>query len=133
MSQSDYLKFKRIQTQLKDSSFNPVLSNQDYIDFKQYSIETTVQNTGKLYNELSPSNTNIVFGMNKKLTNCPTFIVCNDTNTRPNRVPMSDMYFTPKYVRSYIKQPTYKKSSCNCILNSAYTNEYLCKCKKSFY
>jgi hypothetical protein len=115
MSQSDYLKFKRIQTQLKDSLFNPVLSNQDYIDFKQYSIETTIQNTGKLYNELSQSNTNIIFGMNKTITNCPTFIVCTDTNTRPNRSPMSEIYFTPKYVRSYVKHPTYTKTSCNCI------------------
>lgn len=107
MSQSDYLKYKRVATLLKIDKLSPVLSNQQYTDFKQYSIESTITNTHTLFNELLIPNTNIIFNMQKNISNCPTFPVCNNTNTRSHRVPMNDIYFTPKPVPLYVKQPRY--------------------------
>jgi hypothetical protein len=132
MSQSDYIKYKRVATQLKLDKLNSVLSNIQYTDFKQYSIENTIINTDTLFNELLVPNTNIIFNMQKNITSCPTFPICINTHTRSYRLPMGEIYFTPKPVPLYIKHPSYEKTPCNCLLNSKHTNENLCKCKTSF-
>lgn len=115
MSQSDYLKYKRISTQLKIDKLANVLSNQQYTDFKQYSIENTVSNTTTLFNELLIPNTNIIFNMQKNISSCPTFPICLNTNTRAYRVPMKEIYFTPRPVSMYVKHPSNEKNDCNCI------------------
>jgi len=100
MSQSDYIKFKRISTKLAVDNklvYNkqpPVFAVGDYIDFKQYYLENTVMNTSPTYNYIVPTGHQIIFNMDKVVSSCPTFI-CSNTNRRPNRVPMSASYFTP--------------------------------------
>jgi hypothetical protein len=127
MSQSDLLKHKRIGTILKMNKLDAIFTNQDYIDFKQYKIENSIENTTTLTTQLVPSGYNLIFGIEKKISECPSFIVCSGTEERPNRVPMSDFYFTPKYIRKYVKQPTTAKSACDCLPNSV--NNNICGCK----
>ena len=58
MSQSDYIKYKRVGSILKleanptERQLLPVLSGQEYIDYKQYNIETNVVNAITLYKQL---------------------------------------------------------------------------------
>ena len=98
MSQSDYLKHKRVGIQLRiDSSWNnlsPVLTTQQYIDYTQYALENSIRNTDPYASPFYGKYNNI-FGMNKITTSCPTFITCSGTNVRPNRVPLSTVYFSP--------------------------------------
>ncbi len=87
MSQSDYLKFKKTSRLLKDQAdFDPVLLPSDYIAGKDFNLETTVQNTKQINNQLTPSGKQIVFGMERTTGgNCPTFLLCRGTNARVNR------------------------------------------------
>lgn len=130
MSQSDYIKYKKTSTVLKElKKFEPVLSNENYIHFKQYNAVNNIINTETLLNELKPNNMNIVFNMQIKTTNCPSYSQCNALIT--NRIPMKDIYFTPKPMKKYVKQQAYYKTACNCMLNSVHTSENKCKCKLS--
>lgn len=132
MSQGDYIRYKRISTELtNESSFPPVLTEQDYINYKQYSIENTIVSTKPDY-RIPSFGTQIIFDMNKKVNFCPPFITCTNTNMRPNRVPMSTVYFTPQYVTKYVKHPTYEKTGCDCIQNSVNTDKNICKCKTKY-
>lgn len=129
MSQSDYIKFKKTATKL--SVDNRFLGNKEpavfdagnYTDFKQFNIENTILNTSPTYNYIKPSGHQIVFNMDKVVTSCPTFLTCNETNTRPNRVPMSASYFTP------IPQPL------NWLQENALKNKRFldCGCKSAIY
>ena len=90
-------------------------------------------NTKLTYNQLCQPGYNKIFNMEKKITNCPTFTICANTNVRPNRVPMSQIYFTPHCISTplYVKQPANAKTACKCILNSVNTLSNICKCKIS--
>ena len=134
MSQSDYLKYKRVSTALKIDGNDklPVFDSQNYVNYKQYALENTIDNTSVLYNRITPANRRVVFNMDKNATNCPTFIVCRNTNSRPNRVPLSTVYFTPTPMPRTIldtKAANNLKTECRCVLNSKYTNRYLCSCR----
>jgi len=133
MSQSDYLKYKKMSTLLKYDKIPPVMSQQYYIDCKQYQIETTIPDTKMIENSLLPEGSTLIFDMLKVVSSCPTFPTCTGTNARTNRVPMSSVYFTPKYVQKYVKQRSYEKNACDCILNSVYTKTNVCACKTKFY
>ena len=133
MSQSDYLKHKRIATELKINELTPVLNSGDYTNYKQFSIENSIVNTKLQYEEIVPTGYKKIFGIVKKVSSCPTFITCTGTHARSNRVAMSTVYFTPKYVPTYVKHPTYEKTPCYCKLSSKTTDDYLCKCKKRHY
>jgi hypothetical protein len=101
MSQSDYIKYKKTSTKLRidNSSVHnkepPVFVSSDYTDFKQYHLENTINNTSPTFNYIVQDGRHLVFGMDKMVSNCPTFIDCMNTNLRANRVPMSDSRFTP--------------------------------------
>jgi len=147
MSQSDYIKYKKVNTVLQldaSSNFLPVLNSQDYSDYKEFVLENTIANSKTIYRRITPSTTQVVLNMekNKSLvqnmgtskTNCPSFLMCNNTNTRPYRVNMSDVYFTPtpqplSWMQT--KNSSWKKTGCKCILNSAKTNANICSCKTS--
>jgi hypothetical protein len=95
MSQSDYIMRKKTSTKLAGISKNPidagdfpqVFSSQDYTGFYQYQLTNTIVNTKTTPNELVAPNHQIVFNMEvSSANNCPSFIVCNNTNTRQNRV-----------------------------------------------
>jgi hypothetical protein len=145
MAQSDYIKYKRISTDLRiDTSFNklaPVLGSQQYIDYLQYSIENKISTKKTVYNKLDVSGEQVVFGMEKKVTNCPSFITCINTNTRPNRVLNTSLIYnttnssalpfvTPQPLSiKATKNAARLQTSCKCKLNSKYTNKNICSCK----
>jgi hypothetical protein len=136
MSQSDYLKYKRLSVELRvDSSYNkmpPVFESHKYLDYKQYVLENTIVNTKTIYNRITPSGEQIVFNMNKKSTNCPSFLVCSNTQKRPNRVPLSQSYYVPTPLPLNVNQTKNaknQKNACKCKLNSINTDRYICSCK----
>ena len=88
MSQSDYLHHKKISLELKSQNkLSPVLSGMNYTLYKQYSLEKNIKNTSKLYNQLVPTGTQVIFDIiSTNSDNCPEFILCKNTNTRPNRI-----------------------------------------------
>lgn len=141
MSQSDYIKFKKISTQLSvdnstaqnnviNSQNAPVLESQNYTDFVEYALENKIANTKIIYHQITPPGKRIVMDMEKTITHCPSFIVCNGTNTRPNRRPMSQGYNNATPIPLSIKKTknvSNQKNGCICAQNSAkYTNS--CKC-----
>ena len=88
MSQSDYIRYKKTSNQLKEvKKLDQILESQDYITFKQYTLESTVINTSPKFNQFTLPGNRIVFGMERKISNCPitNFAICNRTNLRPNR------------------------------------------------
>ena len=89
MSQSDYIKYKRVSTELKKLSELPsVMEARQYTDFKEFSLENTITNDKTQYNKLFPENSINVFGMEKLYAaNCATFALCHNTNSRANRKP----------------------------------------------
>jgi hypothetical protein len=144
MSQSDYIKYKRVSTQLYlDASRNqlPVFTAQNYLDYEQFQIQNTVKNTLNNYSLLTPSGEQIVFDMEKRVSNCPTFKICTDTNKRPNRVLAKQFYSTSRNLPStkdlplnwrIKKNASNLKNECNCSLNSINTLKYVCRCKTTF-
>jgi hypothetical protein len=145
MSQSDYIKYKKINTVLSvdaSTNFLPVLNSQDYSDYKEFVLENTIQNSKTIFGRITPSISQVVLGMDKKktlvqnmgttLTNCPSFLLCNNTNKRLNRVPLSTVYSNPtpqplNWMQT--KNASWQKSACKCILNSRRTNTNICSCK----
>jgi len=119
MSQSDYLRYKKLSNTLKIDSARayPVLNSDNYVKYKQYSLENTITNTKPTYNKLCPSGKKVIFDMEKKIDSCPSFLVCANTQSRPNRIPMMDSYSKP------IPQPLTIKDT---------KNGDLCNCKASF-
>ena len=89
MSQSDYIKYKRLSVELKKLSELPsVIEARQYTDFKEFSLENTITNNKTQYNKLFPENSINVFGMEKSnASNCAQFALCRDTNSRANRKP----------------------------------------------
>lgn len=110
MSASDYIKYKRVGTQLRDILPNEkgqapaVFDDQMYIDFKQYTIENTITDTKLIENSLIPTGSNLVFDVLKVVSNCPQFPLCTNTDQRTNRIPMSPVYYNPQQPPIYLKQ-----------------------------
>lgn len=93
MSQSDYIRYKKISNQLLEvNKLDPILDSQDYTNFKQYYLESNIHNTKTTFNHLLLAEYTNIFNMNKKIDNCPIdkFTMCNDTNLRSNRVLVTD-------------------------------------------
>jgi hypothetical protein len=77
MSQGEYLKRKNIIYQLEDQSVLPaVLSSKFYTQCIQYTIQNEIINENIRFGQV----TTIV-----KEDLCPKFILCQNTNERPNR------------------------------------------------
>jgi hypothetical protein len=118
MSQSDYIKHLKLATELKQQTstdFPPVFESGRYTAFKQYTVVNNVKNTSPLYDEFVPTGITNIFGVPlRNIATCPTFVACTSTNTRPNRVAMSTVYFTPTPVVPYVKQPNNRKCSACC-------------------
>jgi hypothetical protein len=105
MSQSDYIKFIGTATLLSNQTENlpKILSQNDYVSYEQYALETSLINTKISFSRLLPQNKSItpsignvylntdptrvkIFDMEKKVSTCPNFILCKNTNNRPNRL-----------------------------------------------
>jgi hypothetical protein len=127
MSQSDYIQRKKTATKLAGISKNPinrgdfpqVFSSQDYIDFSQYQFTNTIINTKTTPNELVAQNHQIIFNMEVlSAKNCPYFVVCNNTNTRQNRVANSGFIMSNGLpivhpVSQYVKTRDCSNNQCN--------------------
>jgi hypothetical protein len=125
MSQSDYIKYKRVSNQLRNEKQPPVLTSQTLLDFEQYALENTIVNTVPTWNRLVLSGQHRVFHMDKVIGNCPAFPLCHNTNQRANRLPLSTVYFTPTPQPKNIKIVNHAanlKTGCDCRTN-------VCKCK----
>jgi len=108
MSQSDYIKYKRVQTVLNidNTTANqpPVFGEQVYLDNKEFTLENTVTNLKPTYNRLvlrpisNPPQFQSVLNMDKPV-NCATYqafqISCTNPVYRTNRVPMSSVFSNP--------------------------------------
>lgn len=89
MSQSDFINYKKATNQLLEmDKLDKVLSSQDYIRFKQYTLESNSVNTKPILNQLTISGNTCIFGMEKNISKCSSidnFTMCK-TNKRGNRV-----------------------------------------------
>ena len=91
MSQSDYIRYKRIANELRNQAENlsPVIDSGKYIDYKAFTLENTILNTKLSYTKLQPSSSVNVFGMQiNNPSNCASFTLCRGTNSRVNRRPL---------------------------------------------
>ena len=90
MSQSDFINYKKVTNELLEmNKLDKVLSSQDYIRFKQYTLESNNVNTKPILNQLTLSGNNSIFDMEKNISKCSSihnFTMCNKTNSRRNRV-----------------------------------------------
>lgn len=137
MSQGDYIKRKQVAQTLRADGGNEqnsqpaVFSAHDLLMYKQYQIINDDSNTILNYNLLSMPGKILVFDMERNVTNCPTFIVCKDTNTRPNRVlqtvaecPVSNQPLT--WVER--KNALERKPLCKCQLKRKHIHRNVCSC-----
>lgn len=129
MSQSDYIQYKKTQQMLTNQSkLTPILYPTAYTMFEQYAIETTVPNTKLRHSRLIAPNTVSVLEMDKTLTTCPTFIVCKNTNTRPNRVLNTTSIPMPTYRLNKINTPTLCTFNNGYITRTCPCTKKICKC-----
>ena len=138
MSQSDYLKYKRVSTRLRvDNDITnqpPVFASATLTQNQQYALSNSITNTKPRYNQLVPSGRQPVFNMEKTVTNCPTFPVCKDTNTRTNRVSMTcrvdPSVPTPESLDIMTRNEAVNmKNACKCALHKSHTDANSCSCK----
>lgn len=110
MSQSDYIQRKRLGKELNvgnQTKFPHVLGATSYTHYKQYSLENTVQNTSKRYNQLLVPGSKSIFNMEvANSTVCPSFNMCPITNRIGHGV-VDSIAFNPyvsgkaPYINSY--------------------------------
>jgi len=133
MSQSDYIKYKRVATMIQDMQEQPpVMAPQTLLEFKEFSLEKEIKNNIPLVNHLALPGQTVIFNMSKNITSCPTIPICNNTQTRTNRVSLPNVYFTPIPKPATIKatkNAKWMRTACNCILASKYTDANCCICK----
>lgn len=120
MSQSDYLNRKRVATVLLDNKLPPILAQRDFLQYKQYSLENSITNTKLTFHKLPMVNRPIIFGMETTVCgtsascdSCGGFLVCKNTNQRPNRRPVSAQRIQPIPRAIYNKKQFY--DICHCI------------------
>ena len=158
MSQGDYIKRKQISHKLVgDGStngsikgnglldYNSVLNAKDYTDFKKYSLESSIQSSTATLNDLVIPNQTKIFDMVMDVSNCPSFIVCNDTDKRVNRQPLKGFQSTcepvmkapgrsvpvvwddaTKKLKYKYAEPSFKNRSCNCVNGTDFTPCKIC-------
>ena len=128
MSQSDYIRYKRVQTELrKKEDFPNVLDASKYISYKEYSLENMIVSDNDRYDKLMNENVPIVFGMVKPCaSNTPTFIPCaEDMNARSYRKNVIPLNNEEQPVFRFFKTGTIEKKKrmkWNSILDSKYCN-----------
>lgn len=125
MSQSDYIRHKRISNELlEQSKLFPVLNARQYTDYKEYSLENTIYSSNLTYSTIIPNNTPVVFGIQYSNANtCPPFKLCSGTDARPNRIPNYGTLVRPSSMLPLLGKynPIRKKSDitklnyCSCV------------------
>lgn len=111
LSQSDYINRKRIVSQIQNQNeFPPVLDSSLYTVSKSNSISSSITNS-----LITPSQLFQNLELNLS-DDCGKFIVCMDTNNRPNRVIHSSLCSA---IKKYEKQK--KTVNCKCERNISKT------------
>jgi hypothetical protein len=130
MSQSDYIKLKKTSMILKNNELPPVLTPEDYTDFVQYNLETTVTNTKKSYSRLLLPGNRDIFDMEKNVSGCVGFTLCTNTNERPNRVLNTAVAYpySPNPTKKYIKNVPYPPCPCSVNKPKKYIKSHPCAC-----
>jgi hypothetical protein len=135
MSQSDYIKYKRVQRQLNEFNRTPhkipnVLHSSQYISYKEYALENTIVSENGQYDKLIDQDVPIVFGMVKKCaSNSPTFLLCSGTQLRGNRMSMLPLDDDEMPLFRYPKNETISKSNrmkWNSVKNTRYCTVKMC-------
>jgi hypothetical protein len=90
MSQSDLTRYKRLQTEIQGKKLSPILTSQDYTNYKYFSYENQIINTKPIFHQLTPSGETIVFDIQRKTyltSDCSfSYPICQTCNQRTNRV-----------------------------------------------
>lgn len=128
MSQSDYIRHKKLSSELKEvSKLSPVLDSQKYTAYKEYSLENTIVSEKNVYYRFIPPGTQFVYEMiRNNAGNCTDMSFCENTNLRDNRVlnSVNSTRYEPKPMRPLalktIKQTNPEKVSIQ--------NNIKCKC-----
>jgi hypothetical protein len=145
MSQSDYLKYKRVATILKvdnnTSKQPPVFGSGVYADNMEFSLENSIVNTKQVFNRLTLStgwevDSDIVtpvpiWGMDKVVSGCTEFPICVNTHLRTNRVPMATVRFDPLVKPLTIDERnelSNLKTACKCKPGSKNADGNACSC-----
>tara|TARA_B100001093_G_scaffold136049_1_gene128572 strand:- start:9021 stop:9431 length:411 start_codon:yes stop_codon:yes gene_type:complete len=131
MSQGDYLRRKRVANMLRiDESEHPVYDSSKFLQFKQFQLENEITTTSIDYSNITAPNNQMIFGMDRDVTNCPTFILCSGTSLRPNRVPLTGKKFNDYQLTWHQKNAmdNSKELWCKCDLNKSTTDENRCAC-----
>jgi len=141
MSQSDYIKFKKTALILKNNSTTtinelpPVLTPELYTAFTTYNLETTVSNTKNAFTRLIPSGRKNFLDIEKNVSDCSTFILCKNTDTRPNRI--KNAFQNPMPIYKWKKTIDYLPNTCTLtsgfIRRRCLCTKKLCKCKTEYY
>jgi hypothetical protein len=96
MSQSDYIRLKRISQELSNIPKNlpPILTSRQYTNYVGYTLAHSVPNTKTVYSKNIPAKTTLVFDMERPNgLDCSGFEICFNTNKRPNRPIVEDISF----------------------------------------
>ena len=137
MSQGDYIKRKQVAQTLRadggsvQNSQPAVFSAHDLLMYKQYQIINNDSNTILNYNLLTAPGKILVFDIERNVTNCPTFVVCRNTNTRPNRV-LRTVAECPVSIQPLSweekKNNMDNKTLCICQLKRKHIRRNVCSC-----
>jgi hypothetical protein len=103
MSQSDYIQLQRNATILRNQSdLESILTSEELTNFKSFAIKNTNVNTRPTYGQLLATGKQRIMNMEVSATNCSQFIVCKNTQLRPNRkVTMTDIMGKRGYTRQH--------------------------------
>lgn len=107
MSQSDYIRHKKLSTELKEiSKLSKVLESQKYTAYKEYSLENTIPSVKDVYYRFIPDGTQFVYEMiRNNASNCSDMEFCINTDLRDNRVNADGEYLNPVFGKMYEPKP----------------------------
>ena len=130
MSQSDYLRRKRVANILKiDAAENQIYDSSMYLKFKQFQLENVVTSDNVNYSNIKDANNQIIFNMERDVSVCPSFVLCT-TSARPNRVEHRGRLCNDYPLNWYEKKvaENAKELWCKCELNRSTTDANACLC-----
>jgi len=117
MSQSDYIQYLKVSTKLQSiKKLPPILNSGDYTDYTGYAIENQIRSSKQVNSQLTLPNQCIINDISTiDVSGCPVFIMCQNTNTRANRI------LTPYSGYCNPQRPLTKKINlCLCYPNNLY-------------
>lgn len=115
MSQSDYCHYLRISTELRNRKLaKPIIDENDYVEFKEYSLQNTVLNKSISFNELIPSGKRIIYGIEKISQNCPICVdfPTNNIVTKPHLLCINSNQAAIRPMRPIIIKNPSQKNNC---------------------